>query len=135
MKTIKTIMAVVMTVMTVSTMAACGSKSGPEVYGSEVDKTKYVKATADGILTSPEDEFYDKDVYVDAVITKICPAGCWFYVKDFGSDSSVELYIDKFKDRFLVPEGYEGKRITLYGHVEANARQNILAAHRMEVVE
>lgn len=135
MKTIRTIMAVVMTVMAVSTMAACGSESEQKVYGSEIDKTKYTKATADGILTSPEDEFYDKDVYIDAVITKICPAGCWFYVKDYGSDSSVELYIDKFKDRFLVPQGYEGKRITLYGHIEANARQNILAAVRMEVVE
>jgi hypothetical protein len=135
MKTIKIIMAVVLSVVSVWALAACGGKSGPEIFGSEIDKTKYTKATADGILTSPTDEFYDMDVYIDAVITKICPAGCWFYVKDFGSDSSVELYVDKFKERFLVPSGYEGKRITLYGHVEANAKQNILVAHRMEVLE
>lgn len=135
MKAIKIIMAVVLSVVSVWALAACGGKSDPEIFGSEIDTTKYIKATADGILTSPTDEFFDKDVVIDAVITKICPAGCWFYVKDYGSDSTVELYIDKFKDRFLVPSGYEGRRITLYGHVEAAARQNILAAVRMEVIE
>lgn len=135
MKTIKILLAVILTTASVWVLAACGGKTGPEIYGSEVDKTKYVKATADGVLTSPEDEFFDKDVYIDAVITKICPAGCWFYIKDYGTDSTVELYVDKFKERFLVPQGYEGRRITVYGHIDAAARQNVLVAHRMEVVE
>jgi predicted small secreted protein len=143
MKTIKTILAVMMVMALAVTFVACGNTedgvntgdNGANVFGSEIDKTIYIKATADDILASPTDEFFDKDVYVDAVITKICPAGCWFFVKDYGTDSSIELYIDKFKERFLVPQGLEGTRVMVYGHVEANVRNNILAAVRMEIVK
>ncbi len=145
MKTLKMVLVLVLMVGSLAILGACGTtdngngsntgNNDQTVFGSEVDKTKYEKATVDGILTSPTDEYFDKDVVVDAVITKICPAGCWFYVKDYGSDSSVELYIDKFKDRFLVPQGIEGQRINLYGHVEADVKMNILAAVRMELVK
>lgn len=148
MKTFKMVLVMVLMVGSLAVLGACGTtdngnngdpgnpdNQNTSVYGSEIDKTKYEKATVDGILTSPTDEYFDKDVVIDAVITKICPAGCWFYVKDYGSDSSVELYIDKYKDRFLVPQGIEGQRINLYGHVEADVKMNILAAVRMELVK
>lgn len=106
-------------------------------HGSEIDKTKYEKATVDGILTSPTDEFFDKDVMVDAIITKICPAGCWFYIKDYTADNSatVELYITNFKDRFLVPESLADVHVQVWGHVEADVKNNILSAVRMEIVK
>jgi hypothetical protein len=143
MKAIKTILAMAMISVLAFSLAACGgastdnggSSGGDLVFGSEIDKALYTKATVDGILTSPTDEFFDKDVFIDAEITQICPAGCWFYVKDYGTDSTIQLYIDKFKDRFLVPQGLEGTRVTIYGRVEANVRNNILAAVRMEIVK
>ena len=142
MKKFSQIMMVIVLLLSVSAvLAACGSLGGnsdqPTSYGSEIDKTKYEKATVDGILTSPTDEFFDKDVMVDAIITKICPAGCWFYIKDYTADNSatVELYITNFKDRFLVPESLADVHVQVWGHVEADVKNNILSAVRMEIVK
>jgi hypothetical protein len=147
MKLTKIMMVIVLVLTASIVLTACGSSGSSgnnggtgstdssNVLGSEVDKTKYEKATVDGILTSPTDEFFDKDVVIDAVITKICPAGCWFYIKDNTADASIELYVTKYQQRFLVPQGLEGTHVQVWGHVEADVKNNILAAERMEIVK
>jgi hypothetical protein len=146
MKIMKTMMVVMLVLTATVIFTACGAQTGDTgntgstgnnntAFGVVVDKTKYIKATVDGILTSPTDEFFDKDVVIDAIITKICPAGCWFYIKDNTPDASVELYVTKYQQRFLVPQGIEGTHVQVWGHVEADVKNNILAAERMEIVK
>jgi len=114
-------------------VAACGGPSTPETYGPEVTNPKdYKSATVEEVFSNPE--LMDKLVVIDCYFDNICPAGCWFFIKD-APDSTTKLYCSRNKDAFTIPQSLQGKHAKVWGKVSADNTQEILEAHRVEIIQ
>lgn len=116
-------------------LVSCGGQSASEekFYGPEVtNKDEYVKATVNDVYANPE--LMDKNIVLEVYMDDVCPAGCWFFIKD-NPDDKVKLYASRNKEGFTIPESLEGKKVRVYGKVNADQNGEILEGHRVELID
>ncbi len=113
-------------------LASCGGKSAEEsTFGPKLeDPQSYQVATVNQIFADPD--LYDRNVVIDAYIDDVCPAGCWFFIKD-KPEEQIRLYVTRNKDAFTVPAWIKGHKAKVYGKVKADNTQEILEGHRVEL--
>lgn len=117
------------------TLASCGEAPAPEekFFGPELqNKEEYVKATVNDVYANPE--LMDKNIVLEVLMDDVCPAGCWFFIKD-NMDDKVKLYVSRNREGFTVPESLEGKKVRVYGKVNADSSGEILEGHRVELID
>ncbi len=113
-------------------LVSCGGKSAEEsIFGPELeDPQSYQVATVNQIFADPD--LYDRNVVIDAYIDDVCPAGCWFFIKD-KPEEEIKIQVSRTKDAFTVPSWISGHRAKVYGKVTADSTGEILEGHRVEL--
>ncbi len=133
----------VLVIVAVFAVACGGSPSNKPVtehkgtYGPELEAgIEYVPATVEEVFTNPE--LFDTNVVIEADMDEICPAGCWFFIKDAGrleEKNAPRLYATRFKGGFTVPMDLERHRVKVYGVITADNKGEIIEAHRVELLD
>lgn len=135
MRKVTTLIAVLVVITGVLfALVSCGEQAAPEekFFGPEIaNKEEYVKATVNDVFANSE--LMEKNIVLEVYMDDVCPAGCWFFLKD-GPDDKVKLYVSRNREGFTVPETIEGKKVRVYGKVNADSSGEILEGHRVELI-
>jgi hypothetical protein len=139
LKTLATLIALTLTIMT---PAQAGDQAGREVvrlsepvevtddyevFGSRVDEMGEVKRLSE--IIGNENEYLDKQVFVEARVAKICQKkGCWFLAHD-GEAVARITFVDY---SFFVPTDSSGKQVTIVGTFGKNLLSEKKAQHYAE---
>ena len=102
----------------------CGRKE-QEKYGQKI--SNYAATDIGEILKNAED-FNGKTVTVQGEISRECPAGCWFNLKE----SSAEIYVDLNPSAFAIPQKV-GKNVTVEGKVSISNNQTMIVGTGVEI--
>ncbi|MBC8384445.1 MAG: DUF4920 domain-containing protein, partial [Candidatus Cloacimonetes bacterium] len=84
--------------------------SKTELYG-EALQGNLPEATVKQILENPEN-YENKTITLKGEIKEVCPAGCWFFVKD----EHGELYVNIGPAGFAIPNK-AGHEVTIEGEI------------------
>ena len=105
-------------------LVGCKDKGG-EVYGNEISNRDATKL--DAILTKPAD-FDGKTVTLQGKIIQVCPAGCWFDVKE----DSAEIRVDINPSGFAIPQR-AGKSVVVEGKISVKDNRPVLVGSGVEI--
>lgn len=99
-----------------SLMGGCGKS---EQHGKDLTN---MTITRIGDIFSKPDEYINKTVKVKGKITKVCPSGCWFYLKDVPA----EIYIDLLPSNLTIPQRVGSKAVVQGKLIEKDGRLTII---------
>ena len=119
----KNIQYVIITIIGLFLISGC-SKS--ETYGDSITGNS-PKATVKQILANPEN-YENKTVTVEGEIKEVCPAGCWFFVKD----DHGELYVNIGPSGFAIPNK-TGHKVKIEGEVITHNGSLMLMGKGVEI--
>jgi len=105
-------------------LAGCKDKGG-EAYGQEISSHDVTRL--DAVLTKPAD-FDGKTVTLQGKIIQVCPAGCWFDVKE----DSAEIRVDINPSGFAIPQR-AGKSVVVEGKISVKDNRPVLIGSGVEI--
>jgi len=105
-------------------LSGCGRKE-TERYGQEI--SDHTLTRVDAILKEASN-FDGKTVTLEGTITRECPTGCWFNLKD----QAAEIYVDLNPSAFAIPQK-TGKKVVVEGKVSVRNNQPIIIGTGVEI--
>ena len=105
-------------------LAGCSKKA--EQYGEKLSLTEVTPVS--DILSNPA-SFEGRTVRIEGQITRECPAGHWFDLKN----GPATIYVDIGRQGFVIPQ-HVGKRIAVEGTVSVADRQTEFLGKGVEIL-
>lgn len=105
-------------------LAGC-DKKGADAYGKEISQRSITKLNE--VLAQPGN--YDgKTVTVEGKIVQVCPAGCWFDVKE----DTAMIHVDIKPSGFAIPQE-RGSSVVVEGKISMRNNQPVLIGTGVEI--
>ena len=117
-------LSVLLTLSLAFALPGCGRKEA-EKYGQDI--SDYTLTKVDTILKEAAN-FDGKTVTIKGKITRECPTGCWFNLKD----QEAEIYVDLNPSAFAIPQK-TGKKVVVEGKVAVRNNQPIIIGTGVEI--
>lgn len=102
----------------------CGKKE-TEKYGQQISDYTITEV---GKILKDANSFEGKTVTVRGKISRECPTGCWFNLKE----NSAEIYVDLNPSAFAIPQKV-GKNATVQGKVSVRNNQAMIIGTGVEI--